>query len=230
MLDALFFGLDVAVEHGGVGAQADLVRGAGDIEPLLAADFVVADDFAHARIENFRAAAGQRIDAGVLERDQRIANGKLGDAREVADLDHGEGFQVHAGAALLEAAHQVEKIFERQIGMQAADHVKFRGAFAHALLGALPDFFEREGVGAGRIGAAAEGAELAMRDADVGGIDVAIDVEVADVAVALLANVVGEPAEGQQVGRAVEREAVVGSQALAGQDLGGDGLKARVVN
>ena len=66
MIDALFVGLDVAVEHGGVRAQADLVRGARDFEPLLAADFVVANDFAHARIENFRAAAGQRIDAGIL--------------------------------------------------------------------------------------------------------------------------------------------------------------------
>ena len=67
--------------------------------------------------------------------------------------------------------------------MQAADHVKFRGAFAHAFRGALVNFFEREGVGAGRIRRAAEGAELAMRDADIGGIDVAVDVEVADVAV-----------------------------------------------
>ncbi len=230
MLDAFFFGLDVAVEHGGVRGQADLVRGAGDVQPLLAADFVVADDFAHARIENFRAAAGQRIHAGVLERQQRIADGQFGDAREIADLDHGEGFQVHGRAALLEAAHHVQEIFEGQIGMQAADHVKFGGSFAHALFGALPDFFEGEGVGAGRVGIAAEGAEFAMGHANVGGIDVAIDVEVADVAVALLANVVREPAEGEQVGRAVERQAVGGVQALAGQDLRGDGLEPRVVN
>ena len=128
--------------------RPDLMRGAGDVEPLLPADLVIADDLAHARVENFGAAAGQRIDAGVLEREQRIADGKLGDAREVADLDHGEGLQVHGGAALLQAAHHVQKIFERQIGMQAADHVKFGGAFADALLGALPDLFEREGVGA----------------------------------------------------------------------------------
>ena len=51
MIDALFFGLDVAVKHGGVGAQANLVRGARDVEPLLPADFVVADNFAHARMK-----------------------------------------------------------------------------------------------------------------------------------------------------------------------------------
>ncbi len=92
--------------------------------------------------------------------------------------------------------------------MQAADQMKFRGAFAQALFGALPNLLEGKGVGAGRFRAAAEGAELAMRHADVGRIDVAIDVEVANVAVALLANVVGEPADGQQIGRAVERDSV----------------------
>ena len=110
--------------------------------------------------------------------------------------------------------------------MQAADHVKFGGAFADALFGALPDLFEREGVGAGRVGVAAEGAELAMRHADVGRIDVPVDVEVADVAVALLANVIGEPAEREQVGRAIERDAVVEAEPLAGHHFGGDGLRA----
>ena len=137
---------------------------------------------------------------------------------------------MHGRAALLQAAHQVQKIFKRQIGMQAADHVEFRGAFAHALFGALVNFLERERVRAGRIGIAAKGAQLAVRDADVRGIDVAIHVEEAGVAVALLAHVIGEPADGEQVRRTVERDAVVGGQALAGQDFVGDRLQVRVVD
>ncbi len=160
MFDAFLIVLNVAVEHGGVGTQADLVGGARNIEPLLPADLVVADDPAHARIENFRRRRRTPgIDlAGILEGNQGIVNGKLGDAREVADLDHGEGLQVLAGTASLEAAYLVEKIGEREIGMQAADEVKLRGAFAQALLGALPNLFERERVCAGRIRAAAKGA------------------------------------------------------------------------
>ena len=146
---------------------------------MLPADFVVADDFAHARMKNFRAAAGQRIHAGFFHFQQRFLDRKLGDAREVAHLDHGESLEMHGGAALLQAANHFQKIFEGQIGMQAADHVKFGGAFAHALFGALINFFERESVRAGRVGVAAKGAQLAVRDADVGGIDVAIDVEIA---------------------------------------------------
>ena len=92
--------------------------------------------------------------------------------------------------------------------MQAADQVKFRCAFTQTLFGTLPDLFEGKCISAGRVRAAAERAKLAMRHADVSRVDVPVDVEVAHVAVALLANVVGQPAQGQQIGRAVEGNAV----------------------
>ncbi len=57
MLDAFFFIFNVAVEHGGVGAQSDFVRGARNFQPLAAGSFVIANHPAHARIENFRASA-----------------------------------------------------------------------------------------------------------------------------------------------------------------------------
>ncbi len=60
MIDALFERFDVAEKHRGVRAQADFVRGARDLEPHAPADFVVADDAAHARVKNFGAAAGER--------------------------------------------------------------------------------------------------------------------------------------------------------------------------
>ena len=59
MLDAFLFRLDVSIEHRGVRPQADFVRRAGDVEPLLPADLVVADDLPHARMKNFGAAARQ---------------------------------------------------------------------------------------------------------------------------------------------------------------------------
>ena len=125
-------------------------------------------------------------------------------------LDHRERLQVHLRKALLQAANQVEVIIERKIGMQPADDVKFRGAFGHALRGARVNFIERKRVGARRIRRAAERAQLAVRDANVRGIDVPVDVEVADVSVALLAHVIRKPADGQQVVRLEEREAVFG--------------------
>jgi hypothetical protein len=59
---------------------------------------------------------------------------------------------------------------------------------------------------------------------------VPVDVVVGDVAVALLADAVGQPADGQQVVRAIKGDAVVEAQALVSQHLFGDGLQFRVVD
>ncbi len=229
MLDALLFGLDVSVQHGGVGGEPHFVGRPRDIEPLLAADFVVADDFPDARIENLRAAAGERVHTRFLQGHQRVADGKLGDAREVADLDHGERFQVDPRAALLESAHQVEEILERQIGVQAADQMELRGAFAGALFGALVNFFEREGVSTRSVRVAAKRAQPAMGHADVGRIDVPVDVVIAHVPVAFFADGIRQPAHGQQARRAIERDSIVEAQPLSGKNLIGNGLQLRVV-
>ena len=49
-----------------------------------------------------------------------------------------------------------------------------------------------------------------MRHADIRRIDVTIDVEVADVTVALLAHVVRQPTHGQKIARTIEHDAVGG--------------------
>jgi hypothetical protein len=67
-----------------------------------------------------------------------------------------------------------------------------------------------------------------MGHADISGINVAIDIEIADVAMTLFADVIGEPAEGEQVVRLEEREAVVAAEALARKDFGRDGIEAGV--
>src|SRR5580704_14851112 len=102
--------------------------------------------------------------------------------------------------------------------MQAADDVKFRRAFRHAFRRALVNFIERECVSAGRVRRTSESAEAAMRYANIRGVDVAVDVVVADVSVLLLADVVREPSERQQVVRLVKRDAVFRIEALAGEN------------
>ena len=58
---------------------------------------------------------------------------------------------MNARAALLQPANHLQEIFERQIGMQAADDVEFQRAFARTLLRALINLFERKVVRARRI-------------------------------------------------------------------------------
>ena len=48
VIDAILFGFDMPVEHRAVGVQSELMRRARDVEPLIAGNFVVADDAPHA--------------------------------------------------------------------------------------------------------------------------------------------------------------------------------------
>ncbi len=108
---------------------------------------------------------------------------------------------MHLRKALLQAANQFQIVFKRQIRMQPAHDVKFRRAFAHALRRARPNFIQRVRVSPRRIRRPPKRAQPAMRHANIRGIDVPVDVEVANVPVPLLAHVVRQPAHGKQIVR-----------------------------
>ena len=88
--------------------------------------------------------------------------------------------------------------------MQSADDVKLGHCLGVAGGGCLKCFFERHGVSAGRVLLAAEGAETASGYTNIGGIDVPVDVEIRAVAVHPFADVIREPADGENVAGAVE--------------------------
>ena len=97
-----------------------------------------------------------------------------------------------------------------QVGIRSADNVKFGDGLAVSGSGGFERLIERHGVGAGRIFLAAEGAEAAGGDTDVGGVDVSVDVEIRLVAVHAFANVIGHPAHGENIAGAVESEGIGG--------------------
>src|SRR6266568_6401505 len=67
-----------------------------------------------------------------------------------------------------------------------------------------------------------------MRNADIGWIDVTIDVEVANVPVPLLPDVIRQPAQRQQIGRAVKRDSILEAQPLSGKNFFGNRLQSLV--
>ena len=97
MIDALFDRLDVAVEHGDVGAHAEAVRGAMNLQVAIGAALVVADLAPHALGEDLRAAAGQRIEAGIHQLAEHLLVGPAVEVGEERDLDGGEALQVNVG-------------------------------------------------------------------------------------------------------------------------------------
>ncbi len=229
MVHAVLVVFDMAVKHGGVGFEAELVRHAGGFQPFVAIDFVVADDVTDAVGEDLGAAAGHGVDACILQLLQGFGNGEFGALRKEGNLDHGEGLDVDLRKALLKAAHQIEEVLEGKVGMEAADDVELGDGLGIAGGSGCPGLFERHGVGARGAFAASESAEAAGGDTDIGRIDVAIDVEVRDVAMHALADRIGQPADGKHVGRVVESEAIAEAEALAGSEFAGDGQEAGIV-
>ena len=131
--------------------------------------------------------------------------------------------------ALLEAAQHLAEPVQRQFRVQSADDVEFGDGLAPAFAGALPDLFQRHGVRLGVAHALAEGAQAATGHAHIGGIDVPVDVEVGLRAVQAFAHQVGQVAERQDIGGAVERHAVLERQALAGFHLVADRVQMGIV-
>ncbi len=111
--------------------------------------------------------------------------------------------------ALLQAGNQVEEILEGKIGMKATNNVKFRDGLAVAGRGRLERLFEGHRVGAGRVFLASKSTQAARCYADVGWIDMAIDVEVSLVAVHALTHRIRQPTNRKDVRGTIEREGVV---------------------
>src|SRR5258708_31747362 len=114
--------------------------------------------------------------------------------------------------------------------MKSANDVKLGDSFGISRSGSFERFIERHGIGAGRVLLASEGTKAASGYADVGGINVAVDVEIRFVAVHALADIVGHPSDGENVAGTVKRERVGCAEALASKDFGMDRLEARVVS
>jgi hypothetical protein len=103
--------------------------------------------------------------------------------------------------------------------MQTADDVEFGHSLAVTGGSSLPRFFQGHGVSAGAIFSAAEGAQPAGSHANVGWVDVAVDVEIGNVAVQAFADKVCQPSYGQDIAGSVESDAIVEIEALVCQDL-----------
>ncbi len=112
--------------------------------------------------------------------------------------------------------------------MQSADDVEFRDRLGPTFRRRAEDFFQRHGVGAVSARLAPESAQLATGHADVGGIDVTVDVEIGEVPVPLFADVVRQMADGKKVVRVKKRDALFKRQPLTGKDFRRNGLQGLI--
>src|ERR1035437_1118498 len=76
VVNAVFVVLNVAVEHGGVGLETQLVGQPGRLQPFVAVDLVVANDGSHAGGKDLSAAAGHGVNPSVAQLDQSLLDGE----------------------------------------------------------------------------------------------------------------------------------------------------------
>ena len=137
VIDAVARFLDVAVEHRGVGAQAEFVRLAVDAEPLGGVGLVFADFIADFGMENLRAAAGQTAEAGFLELGEQIARWPARQPGEPVPFHRRVRLEMQTRMRFVDNADDVQIPFIRQLMVQTADDVQLGGAATVRLGGAL---------------------------------------------------------------------------------------------
>src|SRR5690348_17350509 len=105
------------------------MRDACSFEPLIAIDLVIADYPANALVEDFRAAARQRIDSGSFQSLQRFADSQFRTPCQERNFNHRERFQVYLRKTLFQSRNEIEEVLERQVRMESTDEVKLRHCF-----------------------------------------------------------------------------------------------------
>src|SRR5437867_2476089 len=111
--------------------------------------------------------------------------------------------------------NHIQVVLQRQIRIHAPHHMNLGDGLVELLPHPGLDLFPREGIGVGVPGSTIERAELAELIADVGGIDVLIDVVIGQISVETLPYLVGEIPHCVQVGMFVQEHAVFPAQSLA---------------
>ena len=151
-------------------------------------------------------------------------DGQLGPAGEEIELHHGEGLEMDLGETLLQATQQVGVVGEGEVGVQAAHDVKLGHRVAVPHGGVMIGLLQGHGVAA-LAGLAGETAELAVHHADIGGIQVPVDVEITDVPVPFLPDPIGQSPHGMQVRSPIESDSLLEGQSLPGEHLVADPCK-----
>ena len=118
------------------------------------------------------------------------------------------------GRIALQPAQQIRVVAERQARVQAVDDVDFGERLVVARAQLVQHLLHRHRVGARLVRLQPrERTEEARRLADVGRLEPQVVIEVGAIAVPPLALAIGEPADGQQIGRVEQPHAVVEGRA-----------------
>jgi hypothetical protein len=175
MLDAVHRGFAEPDHHAGRGREPALLCEPHHLDPAVRRLLLGADPPANLVREDLGATARQAFEPG---RDQAVEHGSGGyplHVRDVLDLGGREGVDLDRGEGGADPAQQVFVPREVKVRMVPALHQDAAAADRHQLGDLLGEYRPRVDVALGMARRPVEGAELAVGDADVRVIDVAID-------------------------------------------------------
>ena len=169
-----------------------------DVKPIARHDFFRADFFSDFVDENFRAAAGQRVQAGRLKSFERFQNRQARAVGEVLNLRGRERVNRYVEIFFDEPQHFLV-VAQRQVGVQAALNHKLRSARLDGLANFLQNFFVRQKIRAALIFPTEERAKFTFVLAHVRVIYISVDDESFNIAEIFFANRVGRLAQLKQI-------------------------------
>lgn len=198
--------------------------GAHDLKPFLGCCFSAAEFLAESGVEDFCASAGKGSQARIFEAPQNDLHRVTGNLREIAYLDGRKGLQVEGGETLAALADNVLIVFEGLTGVKAADDVQLGNAQGEGFFGGTEGILDAHEIGFRVVLLTTESAEAAAGDADVGQVDMAVDVEVGEGAAHTQLGFPGEFPELKEIGVLEKIESVFSVEASPGADLLRDDL------
>jgi len=227
VLDALRGRLDVAEHHGARRPEACLVHALVHLQPAIRRGLLGGDDLAHALDQHLGARAGDAAEPRSDEVLQDLLDRPLLHVAEVIQLGSGEGVAVDVEASP-DVGDQLAPPVREQVGVVPSLHQQLLAAQPHGLLDLAVDLVPREDVRLAVAGPTVERAEPAVRDADVGGVQVAVD-DVGDASLGVQAALhrVRHAAEGEEVGLLVEEQRLLLGDALTREDTVLEGRQFR---
>jgi hypothetical protein len=230
VLDAVLGGFDVAVQHGAVGGDSELVGHPVHPEPFFSSELPLRYGGPNGGAEHLRSPAGQTGKSCLPQGEQHLALRELLDPGQVGNLHRGERLYVNLGMPLFEPPDHFGVVAQPQLGMQPTDDMKLAGRHSGGLLGFLKHLIQRAGVGALLLrhpGKGAEGAGVPQY-ADVGRIDVLVGGKEDPISVAGMVGKLGQHADPQQIGRGIQGQTILPVQPHAGRDLLGNRTQQRI--
>ena len=162
MFDALPRRFYVPVHHRRRGRQAEAVRGAHDVEPLVGVRFAGRDSPPHPVVEDFGSGSGQRVESRVDQPSQRRFRVQPADPGDVEYFGRAERMQSDLRIARFQLPEQVFVKIDPQFRVQAALQQQLVAAQTERTVDFLAVLLQRgDERPVGLVGFAVEVAELA---------------------------------------------------------------------